>query len=566
MRQLLSFTILGLLLMVWWVGTSTAQAPPAPVRFAAIGDFGYAGQAEEDVANLVKNWDPDFIITLGDNNYWTGSASKIDLNIGQYYSDYIYPYKGTYGPGSPAELGNRFFPCLGNHDWGNRYPSPHGALPYLSYFTLPGNGRYYEFVRGPVHFFMLDSDPNEPDGNTADSVQAAWLRSALAASTARWKLVVLHHPPYSSGTIGSTVAARWPFQAWGATAVLSAHAHDYERLDKNGFPYFVNGAGGHTLEPFREYLSSGSQVRYSEDYGAMFMTASDASITFEFITRQGLLIDRYTIYASPGSAPPAAPSALAASAVSISQINLTWADKSSNESGFKIEQSSMGSPFVQIAAVAAGVTRYSNTGLSAGTDYAYRVRAYNSGGDSTYSNTAGATTPAVVTLVPAHSAWRYLDDGSDQGTAWRGIAFDDSGWRSGAAELGYGDRDEATVVRYGPSTGSRYITTYFRRSFTVASPAAVSRLTLSLLRDDGAVVYLNGTEVVRSNMPTTEITYTTPARYSLGAPQEATFYDYNVNPSLLVEGTNVLAVEVHQANPTSSDLSFNLKLNGALAP
>jgi hypothetical protein len=170
---------------------------------------------------------------------------------------------------------------------------------------------------------------------------------------------------------------------------------------------------------------------------------------------------------------------------------------------------------------------------------------------------------AVTILVPTGSVWKYLDNGTNQGTAWRAAGFADGAWASGAAQLGYGDGDEATVVSFGPNSGAKYITTYFRRAFTIVNPSAFAGLTLRLLRDDGAVVYLNGTEVFRSNMPTGSIGYTTRASSALGAPAESTFVTASVPISALVAGTNVLAVEVHQANGTSSDLSFDLELSGS---
>src|SRR5581483_888244 len=148
---------------------SIAQAQTCNVRFAVIGDYGRAGQPERDVAELVKGWSPDFVITVGDNNYEDGAASTIDQNVGQYYHDFIGPYLGSYGEGAAT---NRFFPVLGNHDW-----QAAGARPYLDYFTLPGNERYYEVAYGPVHLFALDSDPSEPDGVRSDSAQANWLRA-----------------------------------------------------------------------------------------------------------------------------------------------------------------------------------------------------------------------------------------------------------------------------------------------------------------------------------------------------------------------------------------------------
>src|SRR6185369_4723161 len=114
-------------------------------------------------------------------------------------------------------------------------------------------------------------------------------------------------------------------------------------------------------------------------------------------------------------------------------------------------------------------------------------------------------------LIAAGATWKYLDNGSNQGSAWRGVAFSDTGWKSGNAQLGYGDGDEATKVSFGPNNSNKFVTTYFRKSFSVADASKVTALSLKLLRDDGAVVYVNGTEVYRSNMPGGTISYTTLA-------------------------------------------------------
>ena len=269
--------------------TSTPEPSPKPnpsLRFAVIGDFGDGGLGEADVAGLVHGWDPDIVITVGDDNYPLGAAGTIDAHIGQFYHDFIFPYTGTYGPGA-AE--NRFFPTLGNHDW---YTA--GAKPYLDYFSLPGNERYYDFVQGPVHFFALDSDENEPDGINRASVQAGWLKQGLATSTSPWNIVYFHHAPYSSGMHGSTTWMQWPFAAWGAQAVLSGHDHTYERLLVDGIPYFVDGVGGGGRYNFVNILPE-SQFRYNADYGAMLVTAASTDLYFEFSNRTGKLIDQYEV-------------------------------------------------------------------------------------------------------------------------------------------------------------------------------------------------------------------------------------------------------------------------------
>jgi hypothetical protein len=288
---------LRVLLVTCWalisvVGASSHDCPSSTqtdtIHFAVIGDYGSGNRNAAAVAEMVRGWNPDFIITTGDNNYPTGAADTIDRSIGQFYHDFIFPYTGDYGAGADS---NRFFPVLGNHDVDTAL-----GQPYLDYFDLPGNERYYDFVAGPVHLFALNSDWREPDGINSSSIQAEWLQSGLVASTALWKLVYLHVSPYSSGPHGSGVALRWPYQEWGATAVISGHNHLYERVIIDGFPYFVNGAGGAGLYGFSTIVE-GSEVRYNADYGAMLVTASADTITFEFysITDGGTLIDTYTI-------------------------------------------------------------------------------------------------------------------------------------------------------------------------------------------------------------------------------------------------------------------------------
>lgn len=169
------------------------------------------------------------------------------------------------------------------------------------------------------------------------------------------------------------------------------------------------------------------------------------------------------------------------------------------------------------------------------------------------------------TLIPAGSAWRYWDKGPPPSADWNLPDFDDRAWSTGNAELGYGDGGEATALGYGPDGNSKYPAYYFRRTFTVAKPTAVTELVIDLVRDDGAVVYLNGVELLRDNLPAGPVEYSTTASAAVGGTDESAFFNFVRPPTRLVAGANVLAVEVHQSGGGSTDVSFNLALGARSA-
>ena len=165
-------------------------------------------------------------------------------------------------------------------------------------------------------------------------------------------------------------------------------------------------------------------------------------------------------------------------------------------------------------------------------------------------------------LVPGGSIWKYWDNGSIPDTTWRLPTFNDGAWPSGPAELGYGDGDEATTNRFGSNSANKHITTYYRHAFELTTPASFDAFVLGLVRDDGAVVYLNGAEIFRSNLPEGTIVFTTPATNGEVGLDEARFRDAVVPADRFRLGTNYFAVEIHQNQPQSSDISFDLELTG----
>lgn len=168
---------------------------------------------------------------------------------------------------------------------------------------------------------------------------------------------------------------------------------------------------------------------------------------------------------------------------------------------------------------------------------------------------------ANITWVAEGSSWKYNDSGNDLGTAWRSSNYDDAGWAAGNAELGYGDGDETTVVSFGGDPNNKFTTTYFRHTFDpgVSESTEVTAF-FQLRRDDGAVVYLNGEEVFRSNMPDGEIAFNTFSVDFAGGAAESNWNEYTL-PIAVVPGDNVLAVEIHQFSLNSSDISFDLTLS-----
>ena len=173
------------------------------------------------------------------------------------------------------------------------------------------------------------------------------------------------------------------------------------------------------------------------------------------------------------------------------------------------------------------------------------------------------TNPVTSTLIHGGDIWKYSDTGQDLGTNWSQPGYDDSGWASGTARLGYGDPTVFTTVSFGTNASNKHITTYFRDSFVVSGNVTFTNLNFRLARVDGAVVWLNGQEAFRTNIPIGPITYTNPAsQRAIIYEQPYTFYPTNIAVSNLPAGTNLVAVEVHLYVAGRTVLGFDLELIG----
>ncbi len=166
----------------------------------------------------------------------------------------------------------------------------------------------------------------------------------------------------------------------------------------------------------------------------------------------------------------------------------------------------------------------------------------------------------VLSYSETGDVWNYAEGEPLENNDWKSLTFEDSQWKKGTSPLGNGEGAEATITHSGAGE-----TAYFRRSFHVEKREQVKDLFLNLLRDDGAIVYLNGIEVFRSNMPDGPVHSQTHAKTSAADAEKSLFFSAAVDPQLLRDGKNVIAVEVHQASPSSSNLSFDLTLKGVIA-
>lgn len=238
-----------------------------PQVIAVVGDFGSGHAAERRVSKMVASLNPSFVVTAGDNNYTKKSYDKM---VKSYY---------------PQKL----VPATGNHDY------LVGIDKFDNFFNIDSQSRTYAYrADSGAEFFILDSTAGL-DSKTIREHQRDWLTQALAASTAKFKIVVLHHPPYSSAKHGSTKVYQWPYAQMGADLVISGHDHTYERIERWSGIYVVDGTGGASLYKCKPHLVYGSQGCDDKHYGALFLYINDYQLRGVFRNTAGVALDTFDI-------------------------------------------------------------------------------------------------------------------------------------------------------------------------------------------------------------------------------------------------------------------------------
>jgi 3',5'-cyclic AMP phosphodiesterase CpdA len=346
-----------------------------------------------------------------------------------------------------------------------------------------------------------------------------WLDADLAANTQEWVIAFWHHPPYSHGSHDSDADTELmemrqnavdKLEEYGVDLVLCGHSHSYERS------FLIDGHLGKS--PSFDPLTHGKDMGDGRVAGDGAYRKAGAGMT----PHEGAV---YGVCGCSG----------------------------------KLENGGLDHPAMYIGLMQLGSMVLDFYGAQ------LDVRFLDDSGavDDHFTLVKGGATPVQVLshqLIAKKSDWKYDDTGVDLKTAWRAPSYDDSAWAYGPSFLGYGETYIATTVSYGGNPNNKYVTTYFRKSFDLnAEPADVGSLTFKVDYDDGFVAYLNGTEVARKSMPTGTISWSTLA----SSHEAGTFETIDLTPytHLLVRGTNVIAVELHQANKTSSDLAWDAELD-----
>lgn len=579
----------------------TAPAPGTrkKTRIWVIGDSGTADAAARAVRDAYTAYTgsrhTDLWVMLGDNAYDDGTESEYQRSVFDTYPEMLRK--------------SVLWPAFGNHD-ARSATSAFETGVFYDIFTLPrdaeaggvatGTEAYYSFEYGNLHFICLNSD----DVNRSVSgAMLTWLQDDLAANDKDWTIAFWHHPPYSKGShnsdtenklIGMRQNALPILEKGGVDLVLSGHSHSYERsflLDGHyaashhfdpgihaiddgdgredgngayskptfgapasheGAVYVVAGSSGKTSGGSLDHPA----IFYAENVlGSVILEVDSMRLDLTFLNWIGTTSDHFTLLKGGGGSNQSP----------VANANGTYSDSVGNIIRF----SSAGS-FDPDGTLSSYLWHFGDGQMSTAANPSHTYAAvgtYNviltvtdnsgaRGSDGTTAAVSSATDGEI--LIARGATWSYKDDGSDQGSAWRNVSFDDTGWLSGAGQLGFGDGDEATVLHSG------HITYYFRHSFDIDNRSKYKSLSLDLLRDDGAVVYLNGIEIERSNMTSGTITAATFASSTISGTAEDRFTSSVESIDGLVPGNNVIAVEIHQRSLGSSDVSFDLGLEATV--
>ena len=575
--------------------TSPPVGTPKKFRAWLVGDSGTGGTRQAQVRDAMLQftgaYGPHMFLHVGDMAYTTGTTAEFTDN---FFAPYAAVLRHTV-----------VWPALGNHEGASSDSQTQSGPYYTAYVTpkaaeaggLPsGTEAYYSFDYGNVHFIVLDShdSPRDPGG-----AMLTWMQSDLSATNQDWIIAYWHHPPYTKGshnsdTEGQLIDMRENalpiLEAGGVDLVLAGHSHIYERS------YLIDGAydtpttaAGHIKDPgdgkplgagpYRKLVGQNSHdgavyivaghggtgvagagdhpvMYFSEvDHGSCILDVQENRLALTNIRWDGVVSDRFSMIKGDGLvlAAPDGGEVLPAG----TSFDIRWATVGSIPS-VKLEYSTNdGQSFTPIAASIPNTGQHTWMVPSVSSvQMLVRVSSVADGAVRDESN-AGFTISAPVTVIDYGGTWKYSDDGVDHGAAWLEASFDDTAWSEGPGKLGYGEGNEATVLI---DANPNHPSVYFRKVVPIDAP--VVQANLEVLHDDGVAIWVNGTEVFTKYVDAG----TAYATFATTTVADGEFSPATIapNPSPFLVGDNLIAVMVKQISGTSTDLSFDMKLDVTL--
>jgi MYXO-CTERM domain-containing protein len=558
---------------MWVVGDSgTGSARQANVRDAMLG---YTGATP-----------PDIYLHLGDMAYGSGTTSEFSNNFFGMYDEII---RNTV-----------VWPTMGNHE-GKSADSVAAVGPYFTAYVLPtgaeaggvasGTEAYYSFDWANVHFVVLESHQSD---RSVSGPMLTWLQQDLMAVDADWLIAYWHHPPYTKGSHdsdaeGALIEMRENalplLEAAGVDLVMAGHSHIYERswlidggydtptvdlasivdngdgrllgdgayeksvgtVGNEGAVYVVAGHGG--TEVAQQSVEHPLMYFTDKENGSCIIDVEDNRLTLVNVQFDGVANDSFTLvkgYALVLGAPNGGELLQ-----SEQPLTISWRMVGAAPAAVDIEYSPDGG--ATWSSVASGVDgdSYDWTLPEEQTDQAM-IRVTGGGFSDTSNGTFVINADNPDATVPFGSLWKYEDSGTDLGTDWLTLDYDDSSWNEGAAPLGFGDGDEATTI-----TATATVPTYYFRHI-VDLPGEPTSARLRVLYDDAVVVWINGVRVFDKNAQLGVVYEAFATKVS--KDNELAVVELSLNPMPFFDGPNVISVAVKQHPDDTDDLSFDLEL------
>ncbi|MAQ16598.1 MAG: hypothetical protein CMN30_17620 [Sandaracinus sp.] len=563
--------------------TSPETGTREPFRVWVVGDSGTGGTRQAEVRDAMLAYvgasRPDIFVHVGDMAYSDGTTREFTDNFFGMYANVL--------------RNTNTWPAIGNHE-GHSADSGLETGPYYEAYVLPGDGRagglpsgteaYYSFDHANVHFIVLDSydSPRTPDG-----AMLTWMEADLAATDQEWLVAYWHHPAYTKGSHDSDTETQLVqmrenalpiLESYGVDLVIAGHSHIYERSYQVRGAYdtpttsagyivdsgdgWLRGDGPYDALRGTVYVTAGHGgagisgpgehplMAVTEwENGSVILDVNGPSLTLRNIRRDGVVSDEMTLLRGQEDTLVLV-SPLGGESVSAGgSLPIRWVAPD-DTTGILVELSVDGGVnWLTVAEEAVNDGVYEFLTPLVRTDEA-RVRLTDVNQPERFAESGDFSLVGArdVEVIPYGAQWEYWDDPAAPPSEWQ---TQTGGWDTGAAELGYGDGDEATEIR---DEDPNVPTNYFRRSITVGG--AVTRAELEVIFDDGVAVFVNGVEVLHENVENGR----GHDDFASGSSGDDALVTTLIDGALFEEGENIVAVLVKQANATSSDLSFDLRL------